>query len=172
MDIEQMVLQLQKEVEELKKQTTESKESQAKNINKEFITKEFEKAEATGESNKIKISGSYGDISLGSIFKINLDIEKQLLTLDPEKVSTVLSLFSNKDRYAIFHSILNSPKTVAELVVELNLNSTGKVYHHINPLINADLVKNRNGLLTVNCRKMGGVLAILAGVYKLTKEKK
>jgi len=52
----------------------------------------------------------------------------------------VLACIGNNDRLNILLAILKKPTTVAQLVEECGYHTTGQVYHHLKPLIAADLV--------------------------------
>jgi len=63
---------------------------------------------------------------------------------------------------------LKKPVTVAELVKNGGYNSTGQVYHHLKPLIAADLVEEdknaEKGTYTVRRHKVRGIIMLLAGI--------
>ncbi|HBI71688.1 MAG TPA: hypothetical protein DEG06_08805 [Lachnospiraceae bacterium] len=59
--------------------------------------------------------------------------------------------------------------TVAQLVEECGYNSTGQVYHHLKPLIAADLiaedVENADrGVYVVQPHRVQGIIMLLAGI--------
>ena len=65
--------------------------------------------------------------------------------------------------------------SVAELVSECGLNSTGHAYHHMKPLLAADLIvedqKNNNkGIYVVQPHKVQGIIMLLAGICDMVDE--
>lgn len=69
--------------------------------------------------------------------------------------------------------ILRSPKTVASLVEEHGFSSTGQVYHHMKPLLAADIItedKQQKGVYIVQPHKVQGIIMLLAGISDLADE--
>lgn len=99
--------------------------------------------------------------------EVNTD---SLLTLIENKMAEkVLNCIGNSDRLNILLSILKKPMTVAQLVEECGYNSTGQVYHHIKPLIAADLIiediKNTGrGVYVVQPHRVQGIIMLLSGI--------
>lgn len=93
-----------------------------------------------------------------------------LLSLIENKIAEkVLNCIGNSDRLNILLSILKKPMTVAQLVEECGFNSTGQVYHHLKPLITADLIiedaKNTGrGVYIVQPHRLQGIIMVLAGI--------
>lgn len=52
----------------------------------------------------------------------------------------VLACIGNETRLKMLIEILKSPKTVAELTEVCGLGSTGQAYHHMKPLLAADVI--------------------------------
>lgn len=87
----------------------------------------------------------------------------------------VLNCLGNSDRLNILLAILKKPMSVAELVSECGLNSTGQAYHHMKPLLAADLIvedqKNNNkGIYVVQPHKVQGIIMLLAGICDMVDE--
>lgn len=99
--------------------------------------------------------------------EVNTD---SLLPLIENKMAEkVLNCIGNSDRLNILLSILKKPMTVAQLVEECGYNSTGQVYHHIKPLIAADLIiediKNTGrGVYVVQPHRVQGIIMLLSGI--------
>ncbi|MBH1941818.1 winged helix-turn-helix transcriptional regulator [Mobilitalea sibirica] len=93
-----------------------------------------------------------------------------LLSLIENKMAgKVLNCIGNSDRLNILLYILKKPMTVAQLVEECGYSSTGQVYHHLKPLIAADLivedVKNEGrGVYIAQPHRVQGVIMLLAGI--------
>jgi len=75
----------------------------------------------------------------------------------------------SNDRLNMLLAILRKPRTVAELVSDCGYTSTGQVYHHLKPLIAADLVMedHRRGSYVIRPHRVQGVIMLLAGVADL-----
>ena len=73
-----------------------------------------------------------------------------LLQLVENNIATkVLNCLGNRDRLNILLAILKKPMSVAELVEQCGLNTTGQAYHHMKPLLAADLIiedENNKGM--------------------------
>jgi DNA gyrase subunit B len=106
--------------------------------------------------------------------EINTD---ELLSLIENKMAVkVLACIGNNDRMNILLSILRKPKTVAQLVAEYGFGSTGQVYHHLKPLIAADLViedsKNEGkGAYVIQPHRVQGIIMLLAGISDMLDPK-
>jgi DNA gyrase subunit B len=73
-------------------------------------------------------------------------------------------------------SILKKPKTVAQLVEACGFGSTGQVYHHLKPLIAADLItedsKNEGkGVYVITSHRVQGIIMLLAGISDMLDPK-
>lgn len=105
--------------------------------------------------------------------EVNTD---DLLNLVENNVAAkVLNCLGNSDRLNILLAILKKPMSVAELVNECGLNSTGQAYHHMKPLLAADLIvedqKNNNkGIYVVQPHKVQGIIMLLAGICDMVDE--
>lgn len=61
------------------------------------------------------------------------------------KVAQVLATLGNEHRLAILRSTLYGPKTVAEILAETGLSTTGQVHHHLRELERSRYVERRDG---------------------------
>lgn len=86
----------------------------------------------------------------------------------------VLRCVGSSDRLNILLAILKKPRTVAELVGECGFSSTGQVYHHMKPLLAADLIveseSDGKGVYIVQPHKVQGIIMLLAGVCDMVDE--
>ena len=70
--------------------------------------------------------------------EINTD---ELLNLVQDgTATTVLSCIGSQDRMKLLMSLMEQPKTAAQLVEACGFSTTGKVYHHLKMLTNVELV--------------------------------
>jgi DNA-binding transcriptional ArsR family regulator len=69
----------------------------------------------------------------------------KLLATPEYKVAQVLSALGSEVRLALLRALLEAPRTVAELVAELHLGTTGQAYHHLRELERAGYVEQRGG---------------------------
>lgn len=98
----------------------------------------------------------------------------ELLSLIESGVaSKVLTCIGNTNRLAILLEILRGPKTVAKLVEKCGFGSTGQVYHHLKPLLAADLVvedEQQKGVYIIQPHKVQGIIMLLAGISDMVDE--
>lgn len=97
----------------------------------------------------------------------DVSADKLLSLIENKTAEKVLACIGNNDRLNILLAILKKPMTVAQLVEEYGYGSTGQVYHHLKPLIAADLVaedgKNK-GYYVVVPHRVQGIIMLLAGI--------
>lgn len=98
-----------------------------------------------------------------------------LALIENHTTEKVLDCIGSSDRLNILLAILKKPMTVAEIVNECNLNSTGQAYHHMKPLLAADLIiedtKNNNkSVYIVQPHKVQGIIMLLAGICDMVDE--
>lgn len=98
----------------------------------------------------------------------------ELLSLIESGVaSKVLACIGNTNRLAILLEILRGPKTVAKLVEKCGFGSTGQVYHHMKPLLVADVVvedEQQKGVYIIQPHKVQGIIMLLAGISDMVDE--
>ena len=80
----------------------------------------------------------------------------------------VLACIGNETRLKMLIEILKSPKTVAELTEVCGLSSTGQAYHHMKPLLTADVITEdtaeHRGRYVVQPHRVQGIIMLLAGI--------
>lgn len=98
----------------------------------------------------------------------------ELLTLIESGIANkVLACIGNANRLAILLEILRGPKTVASLVEKCGFGSTGQVYHHIKPLLAADVIVEdvqQKGVYIIQPHKVQGIIMLLAGISDMVDE--
>lgn len=98
---------------------------------------------------------------------------KKLFEIPSDKISVVLSSLGNQQRWEMLCALLKKPMTVAQIVEEFDMKTSGKAYHHLNNLIAADLleeIKDKNaekGTYAVKGPRVQGIIMIMAGVSDL-----
>lgn len=128
----------------------------------------------TGSLTYIGVFESGGRQSTWIRHEINTD---ELLSLITNRTAgRVLACIGNNDRLNILLSILKKPKTVAQLVEEGGFGSTGQVYHHLKPLVAADLIaedsKNEGkGVYVITPHRVQGIIMLLAGISDMLDPK-
>lgn len=99
--------------------------------------------------------------------------DELLSIIESGVASKVLACIGNANRLAILLEILRGPKTVAALVEECNFGSTGQVYHHMKPLLAADIVvedEKQKGVYVIQPHRVQGVIMLLAGISDMVDE--
>ncbi len=122
-------------------------------------------------------SGNTGRISCMGVFasggrqsswvKHSVNTDPLLALIENRTAEKVLACIGNNDRLSLLLALLRKPCTVAELV-EGGFSSTGQVYHHLKPLMAADLVtQDRRGSYVIQPHRVQGLIMMLAGVADL-----
>ena len=124
--------------------------------------------------------GSTGRITYMGVFasggrqstwvKNDLNTDGLLTLIEDRTAEKVLNCIGSNDRLSMLLAILRKPRTVAELVSDCGFSSTGQVYHHLKPLIAADLVtedKHQRGIYIIQPHRVQGVIMLLAGIGDL-----
>ena len=167
---------LELEIDEIKKDLQEIKELLKSGGRKEVredidgdideIKKSLEKIKSG--SNIVKYSGSFASSDRESRWSGEANAHELLNLIETGTAVKVLNCIGNNDRLNILLAILKKPMAVAELVASGGYNSTGQVYHHLKPLITADLVaEDKNaakGTYLVQPHKVQGIIMLLAGI--------
>ncbi len=104
--------------------------------------------------------------------KSRVSADDLLTLIENRTAEKVLRCIGNGDRLNILLAILKKPMTVAELVVECSLSSTGQAYHHMKPLLAADLIteSGEKGVYIIQPHKVQGIIMLLAGVCDMVDE--
>ena len=129
--------------------------------------------ETDNESGVVNYHGFLELGSRGSYWGMEHCCVKELMQMPPDKISVVLSSLGNQQRWEILCALLNRPMTVAQIVEEFDMKTSGEAYHHLNNLIAADLleeVKDKNaekGTYAVKGHRVQGIIMIMAGVSDL-----
>ena len=102
--------------------------------------------------------------------KNDLNTDGLLALIENRTAERVLACVGSNDRLNMLLAILRKPRTVAELVSDCGYSSTGQVYHHLKPLLTADLVtedKHQRGSYIIQPHRVQGVIMLLAGIADL-----
>ncbi len=95
--------------------------------------------------------------------------EKLLLSIDDFDAERFLLAFASAERMQIIKLLLNRNLSANELLNELKFATTGKLYHHLNFLINIGVVKNEAGIYAIPNNLLGSIQLVLTAVYMLAK---
>jgi len=102
--------------------------------------------------------------------KHDLNTDALLPLIENRTAEKVLACVGSNDRLNMLLALLRKPRTVAELVSDCGYSSTGQVYHHLKPLLAADLVvedEHRRGSYIIRPHRVQGVIMLLAGIADL-----
>jgi len=97
-----------------------------------------------------------------------------LKLIESNMAAKVLACIGNNDRLNLLLAILRTPRTVAQLVEDCGYNTTGQVYHHLKPLLAADLItedENNRGIYKVKGHRVQGIIMLLAGISDMIDPK-
>lgn len=93
----------------------------------------------------------------------------QLQTLDTEKTARVLNALGHKQRLDIIRALLIRPMSGPELVEQLNMGTTGQLYHHTKALLASGLLthEERGGKYRIPEQRVLPLMLLLTGVIEL-----
>jgi DNA gyrase subunit B len=127
--------------------------------------------EASNESGAISYVGTFRSVSAEetrqSIWASVIRTDFLLGLNENRMVEKVLTSVGNSQRLAILLALLKKPLTVNELVDCLGAKTTGQIYHHLKPLVSADIIKEEKGVYAVIPYRVQGLVMLLAGVCDL-----
>ena len=132
------------------------------------------KAEEKGISGLVTYLGVYNSGGRQSNWIRNSVSTDELLPLiESGMASKVLACIGNSNRLGMLLEILREPSTVASLVKKCGFGSTGQVYHHLKPLLAADIVvedEHQKGVYIIQPHKVQGIIMLLAGISDMVDE--
>lgn len=106
--------------------------------------------------------------------KDGVNTDQLLGLVEAHTAEKVLGCIGNSARLGILLALLKKPMSVAELLIECRLNSTGQAYHHMKPLLAADLIAedpNCKGIYFVQPHRVQGIIMLLAGICDMVDTK-
>ncbi len=132
--------------------------------------------EADGSTGRIVYTGVFASGGRQSNWIGQYNTDHLLKLIEDRTAEKVLNCIGSGDKLNILLALLRKPMTVAQIVSEGGFNSTGQVYHHLNALIAADLVKedvenNNKGTYIVVPYHVQGVIMLLAGISDMLNDK-
>ncbi|MGI6239948.1 MAG: helix-turn-helix domain-containing protein [Christensenellales bacterium] len=130
-----------------------------------------EKAEARGDTGAVTYLGVFasGERQSNWIRK-EVSTDGLLSLIETEVAFKALACIGSSDRLRMLLALLRAPRTVAQLVESCGFSSTGQAYHHLRPLLAADLVKedeHTRGMYLVIPHRVQGIIMVLAGISDL-----
>ena len=142
---------------------------------KELMVDLHEQAENEGSTGAVSYFGFFSSGGMGSYWiSEKVKVENLLKLIESNIATKVLACIGNNDRLNMLLALLRTPRTAAQLVVECGYNTTGQVYHHLKPLLAADLVKEDNknrGSYIIQPHRVQGVIMLLAGISDMLDTK-
>ena len=103
--------------------------------------------------------------------KKDVNVDRLLELIENRMAEKVLACIGSGDRLNILLAILRKPMTVAQIVEECRFGSTGQAYHHLKPLIAADLVQEKSGskgVYVIKPNRVQGIVMLLAGISDMS----
>ena len=130
------------------------------------------RTEAQGASGYVTYLGVYNAGGRQSNWIRNaVSTDGLLAQIESGVAEKVLACIGNANRLALLLEILRGPKTVAQLVDTCGFGSTGQAYHHMKPLLAADLIQEEGRGVYVCCpHKVQGIIMLLAGISDMVDE--
>lgn len=168
-ELDQLKMQMD-EIKRLIEPITNQNTSRASdNDNLHIDNRSFTSDYSFDEPGSIFYSGQYHNQSIRYRWEPQERTVSQLLELDGDKVSKVLTALAHQQRLDILRSVLKQPLTGAELVELLNMGTTGQLYHHIKALLGANLLvqEERGGKYFIPSQRSLPLLLLLASLSDL-----
>lgn len=127
-----------------------------------------DKCNEDGSSGRLAYLGVYASGGRQSTWlRADVNTDALLALIEEGTAEKVLACIGSKDRLNLLLAILREPRTVAQMVGECGFTSTGQVYHHLKPLIAADLVaedEHIRGTYVIVPHRVQGIMMLLAGI--------
>ena len=122
----------------------------------------------TGSSGRLAYMGVFASGGRQSTWlRHDVNADALLRLIEDSTAEKVLACIGSRDRLNLLLAILRAPRTVAQLVSDCGFTSTGQVYHHLKPLMAADLVaedEHIRGTYVIVPHRVQGILMLLAGI--------
>ena len=129
------------------------------------------KREERGNTGFVTYFGVYSTASHGNNWISETNVDRLLELIESNIAAKVLACIGSNQRLNLLLALLRAPRTAAQLVEECGYNTTGQVYHHLKPLLAADLVKEEEqlgrGYYVIQSHRIQGVVMLLAGISDL-----
>ena len=142
---------------------------------KELMEGLQEQVNNDGGTGAITYFGFFNSGGMGSFWiSEKVKVDNLLKLIESNAAAKVLTCIGNNDRLNMLLALLRIPRTAAQLVEECGYNTTGQVYHHLKPLLAADLVKEDNknrGSYIIQPHRVQGVIMLLAGISDMLDTK-
>lgn len=131
-----------------------------------------DKANVSGASGCVTYLGTYESGGNQSTWIRNeVDIDPLLRQIEDRSAERVLACIGSSDRLRLLLALLRRPLTVQQMVQECGFHTAGQAYHHLRPLIAADLVTEdehgARGTYVIRPHRVSGLIMLLAGIYDL-----
>jgi len=141
----------------------------------EMMEELCDKADEDGSTGVITYLGVFSSGDRQSNWISNQVETNNLLKLIESNIAAkVLACVGNNDRLNMLLAILRAPRTAAQLVEQCGYNTTGQVYHHLKPLLAADLVKEddqNRGSYVIQPHRVQGIIMLLSGISDMLDTK-
>jgi len=132
----------------------------------------LEYTNSSGETGALAYTGTFssdkGTSARQSIWGAAVATDTLLELNSNRMAEKVLSSVGNSQRLAILLALLKKPMTVNQLVEAVGFNTTGQMYHHLKPLVTADIIREEKGVYAVIPYRVQGLVLLLAGIHDLT----
>ncbi|MCL2604326.1 MAG: ArsR family transcriptional regulator [Defluviitaleaceae bacterium] len=131
---------------------------------------------------RVSEKGGTGEISYFGVFASgdnqsnwmnSVSTDKLLELIESNAAAKVLACIGSNDRLNMLLALLRTPRTAAQLVEQCGYNTTGQVYHHLKPLLAADLVQEEGnrGVYAIPGHRVQGIIMLLAGISDMLNPK-
>jgi DNA gyrase subunit B len=120
------------------------------------------------------VSGAENECRQSNWIRNAVNTDQLLDQISSGSAEKVLNCINSPERLNLLLSILRKPGTVAALTESLGANSSGQIYHHLRPLIAANLIQEdekQRGLYVFVPHRVQGIIMLLAGISDMLDPK-
>ena len=138
----------------------------------EELCEKADRNESTGCITHLGVFASGGRQSNWVKHEVNTDA--LLALIESNAAAKVLACIGSNERLNLLLALLREPRSAANLVEDCGYNTTGQVYHHLRPLLAADLVvedAHARGKYCVQPHRVSGIIMLLAGISDMLDTK-
>jgi hypothetical protein len=132
-----------------------------------------DECDESGDTGRVSYTGVFSSGGRQSVWNSkSISADALLKLIEDNTAEKVLRCIGSSDRLNILLALLKEPMSVAALVEKRGYNTTGQVYHHLKPLLAADLIaEDKNaakGTYHVKPHRVQGIIMLLAGIRDMT----
>ncbi len=124
---------------------------------------------AAVSKNAISISGNWTQNNSSANFRDDISLDA-IKSVNPQEYASIFAACGNAERIKVVIALLDGPKTVKGLMEQVDFNTTGKAYHHLNFLEKAGFVEKRGNGYALKSSRVSALLTLLGGAKAVLRK--